>query len=272
MAVPILNRIANNSKCLIEASDVAVILAHPDDETIGCGALLSRLQNVTVIIVTDGAPRNERDAREFGFPARVAYAKRRAEELRSALCIAGVCDRQVVQLGFVDQEVCRSLVLLSRRLASFFRAKGIAAVLTHAFEGGHPDHDGTAFCVHMAGQLLLARAPDLVEMPYYHCGPNGMQTQRFCDGEDEVVIALSLKERKAKIRMLEAHASQAKTLRAFSPIFERFRSAKHYDFKHLPNGGRTLYENYDWGLRPQEWSTLVRTAYDEIAPEERECH
>jgi N-acetylglucosamine malate deacetylase 2 len=144
--------------------------------------------------------------------------------------------------------------------------------LTHAFEGGHPDHDGTAFCVHMAAQHLLAHAPALVEMPFYHCGPHGMQTQTFCDGEDDVVNTLSPQERDAKIRMMEAHTSQAQVLRALSPNIERFRSAKHCDFRHLPNGGRTLYENYDWGLRPQEWNTLVQAAYDEIAPRERKCH
>ena len=99
-----------------------------------------------------------------------------------------------------------------------------------------------------------------------------MQTQTFCDGEGDVVNTLSPQEREAKLRMMEAHASQAQVLRAFSPISERFRSGKRYDFRQLPNGGRVLYENYDWGLRPRDWNRLVLAAYDEIAPREWKCH
>jgi LmbE family N-acetylglucosaminyl deacetylase len=35
---------------------VLVVVAHPDDETGGCGVLLQRLHQATVVFCTDGAP------------------------------------------------------------------------------------------------------------------------------------------------------------------------------------------------------------------------
>src|SRR4029077_3455583 len=62
-----------------------------------------------------------------------------------------------------DQQAAFRLAELARRLAALFAERGIAVVLTHACEGGHPDHDAVAFAVHGAARLFssgrLAAAP-----------------------------------------------------------------------------------------------------------------
>ncbi len=252
-----LRTISDLSLNSIDASDVAVVVAHPDDETIGCGALLSRLENVTVILVTDGSPCSGADALRAGFETPLAYGQARSRELKKALAVAGVDETQIIELGVPDQKVCRSLASISQRLASLFESKGITTVLTHAFEGGHPDHDGVALCVHAAGSLLKDRAPTLIEMPYYHLEADRMAAQTFCDGEDEIVVAASPHQRQIKMKMMAAHASQSETLRAFSAEVERYRRARPYDFRTLPNGGRIFYSRFDCGFHPHEWSPLA---------------
>ena len=36
-----------------------VLVAHPDDETAGCGALLQRMDEPIIVFATDGAPRDK---------------------------------------------------------------------------------------------------------------------------------------------------------------------------------------------------------------------
>lgn len=261
-----LQKIADaSSSATIDASRVAVVVAHPDDETIGCGALLSRLANVTVVLVTDGAPRNGVDALHAGYETPAAYGSARAKELRAALAVAGIGERQIVELGVADQEVCRALSPIARRLASLFERRGTSIVLTHAFEAGHPDHDGVAFCVHAAAGLLAERAPALIEMPFYHLGIDGIATQSFCDGEDEVVVELPASQSAIKAQMMSAHASQAETMVLFGAAVERYRTAKAYDFRSLPNAERAFYSTFDCGFAAQEWAPLAKEALSALS-------
>ena len=64
------------------------------------------------------------------------------------------------------------------RLASLFERHGTRAVLTHPYEGGHPDHDSVAFCVRAAVRLLArgggGDAPEVAEMAFYHRRAGGL--------------------------------------------------------------------------------------------------
>jgi LmbE family N-acetylglucosaminyl deacetylase len=245
------------------AERVAVLLAHPDDETLGCGALLSRLQHLTIVHVTDGAPRNGADAARHGFHSPDEYAAVRQRELAAAMALAGIDPDRLVCLGIADQAVVHNLAAVARRLVPVLDRAEI--VLTHAYEGGHPDHDATAFAVHAAARLLGPGAPALVEMPLYRAAPDGSWLrQDFTEGAVHTVSRLTEDEHARKAAMLAAHATQAGTLAPFGAADEAFRPAPAWDFTQPPNGGRVLYESYQWGTDFTGFADRVRAAQAEL--------
>jgi LmbE family N-acetylglucosaminyl deacetylase len=241
---------------------VAVVVAHPDDETIGCGAMLRRLPLVRVVHVTDGAPRNMSDAVRLGLASRESYAMVRSAELTAALALAGVPPWRHVRLGITDQAAAFALEALVHRLAPLLCQARI--VVTHAFEGGHPDHDAAAFAVHAACALIASRGrcPQIIEMPLYRAGTDGWALQSFVPRREatETVVALSSDQQELKRRMIAAHSSQHASLSPFRLDRERFRVAPAYDFRELPNGGALLYERYHWGMNGALWRKLAASA------------
>jgi LmbE family N-acetylglucosaminyl deacetylase len=160
---------------------VAIVLAHPDDETIGCGALLRRLLDAGLVLVTDGAPRGGDDARNAGFTDWGAYAGARRSELVEALRLAGLGPDRLTSLDIPDQAASFDLAGLARRLVPIVTSAEI--VLTHSYEGGHPDHDATAFAVHAAATLAGPSAARIVEMPFYRAGPDGWVLGQFAPAQ-----------------------------------------------------------------------------------------
>ncbi len=238
---------------------VAVVAAHPDDETIGAGASLALLHALVLVHVTDGAPRSGHDARAAGHATPAAYAAARRAELDAALAAGGI-GAERVELGVPDQGATAVMAETARRLAQLFAERRVEAVLTHAYEGGHPDHDAAAWSVHEAVRLGPAR-PDVVEMLSYHAAPGGgIETDCFLPGPETVEVALTGAERARKRTMLACFASQTATLAAFGTGHEAFRPAPSYDFTVPPHPGPAYYDAFNWGITSAAWRDAARRA------------
>jgi N-acetylglucosamine malate deacetylase 2 len=238
-----------------------VVAAHPDDETIGAGVLLSRLQDPWVLHVTDGAPRDPRFIWKFqGEPE--DYARTRRKELEAAMVLAGIGPDRLRCLGHADLEVAFSMPRLARELAEVFRELAPEMVVTHPYEGGHPDHDSLAFAVRAAARLM-DNPPEIVEMSSYHAGAQGMATGRFLSHPEveETRLELTAGERALKERMLAAFETQSDILKSFLPPGDEvFRPAPAYDFTRPPHEGPLQYELSGFPMTGERWRELARAA------------
>jgi LmbE family N-acetylglucosaminyl deacetylase len=234
----------------ILASRLAVVVAHPDDETIGIGGQLTRLDGVSIVHLTNGAPLAMSYARAIGFTTRAAYAAARRAEFERAMAAGEVRDACAIWFDINDQELAFHMAATAKRLATLFAERGIEIILTHPFEGGHPDHDAAAFSV-CAAAMLMARAgdpaPEIGEMAFYHAGAGGIVRQCFPADSGPAEFALTLDETAwaRKSRMLAAFRTQHGVLAEFESRIERLRIAPSYDFT-AGNRGPLLHDGEKW--------------------------
>lgn len=243
---------------------VILFCAHPDDEVLGSASLLHYLKdNLKVVTVTDGAPKKMDDAIAAGFCSREAYSKARFQEQLNAMYSAGITEDQVYQLGFIDQQASFQMGAICHKILEILQSCKPEIVLTHAYEGGHPDHDTTAFAVWASVEMLKKRqgdAPEVVEFACYHGnGSSEMVYYQFVDYPQIPVWSVQLDQEQieTKKKLIQYYISQWKTLENFPLTVERFRRAPSYDFQKPPHQGVLLYEFYDWGMSAGNWNQLA---------------
>ena len=227
-----------------------VVVAHPDDETIGCACLMQRIFEVRVAFATDGAPLDQQFWSKY--QSREHYASVRKLESCDALAyvdadeLAFLSDSDGTTIP--DQELFRHLEDAAKSLKEIIHRASPRALLTSAYEGGHPDHD---CCNFLVSQLARESRIPAWEMPLYHRDLGGQKNQEFWDAHDgEQLLEPSYTEIKKKQQMIAAYSSQTDTLKQFTSPLERFRplTAERYDYFHPPHPGQLNYEAWGWPI------------------------
>lgn len=226
-----------------------VLVAHPDDESGGCAALLQRMSDPIVVFATDGAPADKFFWGPFG--SREAYSRlRRQEALRG---LAGIGVRSVHFLDdhssaqFLDQQLHHVLPAAVSALDALVRRYRPHAILTPAYEGGHPDHDACSFVGSLIGDM---HAIPVWEMPLYHRRKNGrMICQKFLDLDGtEVRVRCTASELLNRNALIMNYASQSDLGQFVKSRVEYFRPQRKYDYTKPPHHGTMNYEAWGWPI------------------------
>lgn len=236
-----------------------VLVAHPDDEAIGCGALLQRMADPVVVFATDGAPEDPYFWGKYG--SREQYGAVRHSEVTNAMAAVGVRHWTWLQddagKPFMDQTLFRRLPEAIRSARKTITTLRPSAIVAPAYEGGHPDHDACSF---IAVQVGVAMEFPVWEMPLYHRDADGKGVlQRFiCPTGDELEIVPTPEEANRKRAMCRAYVSQdvAGLLDAGSREF--VRPMAEYDYTQRPHDGPLNYEIWGWRMTGDEVSSAFR--------------
>jgi LmbE family N-acetylglucosaminyl deacetylase len=276
----ILRAAADGAASSPELSDARILLlaAHPDDETIGASAVLGRIPGAMVIYVTDGAPSDPQFRSPHVSGSRELYACVRAEEAASALSYVDIPPERVLFLSGVDQEAIFHVGELLEEFVPIVHEFKPSVIITHPFEGGHPDHDAAALVARLGTQIVRQNtiAPDILEMTSYHAAQGARVTGQFLSTppvlagpvEPAVCLKLASDERTRKARMLGCYVSQWHVLSDFPLEPEQLRPAPLYDFTKPAHEGQLWYESLHWPLNGARWrelATQVLAEFDELA-------
>jgi LmbE family N-acetylglucosaminyl deacetylase len=137
-----------------------VVAPHPDDETIGAHALMTRMRRrgvaIRVVIVSDGAGSHRASAT---WPQRRLVRERRRES-RLVLRRIGVTAAQIAFLDLPDGHLHRHAMAIRRRVAGIVRAlPRPALVLAPSPSDAHPDHRVVSAAMRPQPQVAVRHYP-----------------------------------------------------------------------------------------------------------------
>lgn len=126
-------------------SGTVVVAPHPDDEVLGCAAVLYEA-SVTVVHITDGVPPWTAESDRLQL-----RSQRQAESAEAWECLSSRVD--CIRLGFSDLTAWQGVEDVARSLTDVLDSVAAENIYVPAYQSGHPDHDAT----YLAGALARQR-------------------------------------------------------------------------------------------------------------------
>lgn len=246
---------------------VAVLVAHPDDEIIGMGGRISALKTLTLIHATDGAPKGPAKLQQ-NFRDEDVYSSKRFAEVDQALDLVGARPIRHVRYDYTDGELAWKLIEMVRHLE--LQLQDVSAVITHPYEGGHPDHDACAFAAQHATRRLKKSGyavPARLEFTSYFSANGRRRVGTFWPDKQNpgASIRLTRDQRQRKLEALRAFETQGWVPRVFGVRREMYRDAPDYDFRRPPAPQRWLYDTFGWPITGQIWLRHAASALDQLS-------
>jgi LmbE family N-acetylglucosaminyl deacetylase len=148
--------------------------------------------------------------------------------------------------------------------------RGAAAVITHPYEGGHPDHDACALVVQCACDRLRRaglEAPMRLEFASYHARDGLMAAGVFWPAPQcpESVLPLHPGQLARKRAALAEFATQKEVIAGFPLSPERLRRSPRYDFTRPPPPGEVLYDRFRWRITGATWRQRARSLLERMS-------
>jgi N-acetylglucosamine malate deacetylase 2 len=242
----------------VNLDNLLVFVAHPDDESIACSGLMQRAKRLLVVFAVDGAPPYYRFEKKFG--SLRSYSDRRFREAGAALAEIPRCSfRRLTRpdaTHFVDQHLFLEMPGAFASLLQIVREYSPDWIVSHAFEGGHLDHDT---CHVLAKRAAVTINVKTLEFPlYWRTAENSDCFQQFREERPgEFALQLSPQELATKRRMLAEYGSQQNLTSVFQLQIERFRPIVSGDCS------RPAWSEYPFENRRKPWK--ARLFLDKIA-------
>lgn len=186
---------------------VLVVLAHPDDETYGCGGMIALHTRDGVPVTYVCATRGEM-GRRMGrppFATRESLGELREQELRAACAALGVRDLRLLGLWDKTVEFADPAELAGRIAEVVVEVQPSLVITFHPVHGGHPDH-----CAIGAATVAAAGALPPAQRPRLRCiGATRALQEAGLEVERVDITAVS----HVKQAAFQAHRSQSEGLR-----------------------------------------------------------
>lgn len=231
------------------AASVLLLVAHPDDEVLGASVTLRCAERLRLVHATDGSGGD------------AVITAERFRELLAALESLDV-EPTIAPCGYPDGSLIGHAAALAEHLAGWLSDTDV--LITHAFEGGHPDHDACALAAQLACTRELERSGRRVarlEFAIYARIDGAIRTNAFppADAVLATTLQLSPEEQARKRRSLQAFASQRHVVDRFPLATETLRPTPEYDFS-VPRDPAQLLFAFGEPSRETRWREAAAAA------------
>jgi LmbE family N-acetylglucosaminyl deacetylase len=225
------------------ATRILVLIPHPDDEIVGCGAAILRARRhgsrIFGLYLSNGVPAPENDWpwRRRRNAVRVARRWREAEAVRAQLGMV-----EAARLDAPTRTLRSRMIEAQGALERALTETQAEMIWCPAFEGAHQDHDAAS----ALASRFTARVPVWEFAEYNNIGGR-THSQEFPNRlGGEIVLDLAPGERKAKRELLVAYASEHGNLAHIGAARESFRPLPKHDYARPPHEGKLFYTRYRW--------------------------